>query len=114
MGVGHTGPEVKHGLVIDQQEADEYLRKDVHVAESCVEKNVTVPLTQGEFDALVSFTFNLGCTALRNSTLLRKLNASDYDGAAAEFAKWNHAGGKVLAGLTTRREAERERFEETV
>lgn len=110
IGYGHTRG-VKEGDTCTQAQADEWLKLDVLVAEQCVMQAVTVPLTQGEFDALVSFTFNLGCRALKNSTLLKMLNDSNYDGAAAEFSKWNHAGGVVLAGLTARREAERQRFE---
>ncbi|MCY1305462.1 Lysozyme RrrD [compost metagenome] len=69
-----------------------------------------VPLSQGQFDALASFVFNLGSGNLQCSTLLRKLNAKDYAGAADEFPRWNKAGGKVLAGLTRRRAAERALF----
>lgn len=71
---------------------------------------VKVPLTQNQFDALVSFAYNLGNGNLENSTLLRKLNDGDYDGAANEFEKWNKAGGKVLSGLVKRRLAEKELF----
>ena len=112
VGVGHTGPLVVKGLVITQDEADDLLRHDVAVAVKCVTGLVTVPLTQEEFDALCSFTFNLGCTALRNSTLLRKLNAGE-DGIATEFLKWDHAGGKQVAGLTKRRADEAALFQET-
>ena len=72
---------------------------------------VKVPLNPNQFGALTSFTYNLGAGNLRSSTLLRKLNAGDYAGAAAEFARWNKAGGKVLKGLTRRRAAERALFE---
>ncbi|MEG5623927.1 lysozyme, partial [Enterobacter hormaechei] len=78
--------------------------------ESDVSRLVKVGLTQGQFDALVSFTYNLGARSLSTSTLLRKLNAGDYAGAADEFLRWNKAGGKVLNGLTRRREAERALF----
>lgn len=110
IGYGHTGPLVVEGQTITEQEADGLLRHDARIAENCVAKLVTVPLTQNEFDALCSFVFNLGCGNFRNSTLLRKLNAGDYDGAAAEFKRWDKAGGQVLAGLTRRREAEAEMF----
>ena len=113
IGYGHTAG-VKAGDVCTEEQADLWLHMDLHNAEVCIEKCVAVPLTQGEFDAICSFTFNLGCGALRNSTLLRKLNASDYDGAVAEFKKWDHAGGKQLAGLTKRRAAEADLFEDTV
>lgn len=102
---------VKEGDFCTQEQADQWLLEDLGDAENCVNKLVTVPMTQGEFDALVSFAYNLGCMALRGSTLLRKLNASDYDGAAEEFKKWNHQGKEVLAGLTKRRTAEQELFE---
>ena len=114
IGYGHTGKDVKEGDEITEQWADALLERDVLIAEKCVNGAVQVPITQGEFDALCSFVFNLGCARLRVSTLLRKLNDSDYDGAAAEFKRWNKAGGTVLAGLTRRRVAEVALFESTV
>lgn len=110
IGYGSTGPHVKPGMVITPKEAEDLLRKDVSRFEACVDKQVTVPLSQNQFDALVSFAFNLGCGNLASSTLLRKLNVKDYKGASLEFVKWNRAGGKVLAGLTRRREAEKALF----
>lgn len=104
---------VKEGMVITEEQAEDMLWRDVHVAEVCVNGAVTVPLTQGEFDALVSFVFNLGCGKFRGSTLLRKLNDGDYDGAADEFPRWCRAGGQPLAGLVARRAAEKVRFEES-
>ena len=112
IGYGST-TDVALGMQITLAEAEQRLKDDVHHAENCINSLVSVPLTQGEFDALCSFAYNLGCAALRGSTLLRKLNASDYDGAATEFAKWTHAGGKELPGLVSRRRAEAERFEAT-
>lgn len=109
IGYGHTG-EVTPGMVITESEAEELLRQDIVQFEMCVNGALQVPVTQGQFDALVSFAFNLGCGNLRRSTLLRKLNAGDVTGAAAEFAVWNRAAGRVMAGLTRRREAERELF----
>lgn len=109
IGYGHTG-DVEQGQVITEAEADELLRQDVAQFEICVNGALQVPVTQSQFDALVSFAFNVGCRNLRNSTLLRKLNASDDVGAAAEFARWNRAAGQVMAGLTRRREAERDLF----
>ncbi len=91
-------------------QCEDFLAKDLTTAWDAVRRNVRVDLTQGQVDALVSFVFNMGERSLQNSTLLRKLNAGDADGAAAEFTKWNHAGGQVLAGLTTRREAEQDLF----
>lgn len=113
IGYGHTGRDVHEGQTITQAQADDLLWRDVRAAENCVNAEVKVDLTQSEFDALVSFTFNLGCGRLRSSTLLRKLNDSDFDGAAAEFKRWDRAGGQVVAGLTRRREAEAEMFEGT-
>ena len=102
IGYGHTGT-AKPGQKITEAQAEQLLRKDVGWAEDAVRKNVKVPLTQGQFDALVSFTFNLGAGALGRSTLLKKLNAGDYAGAQAEFGKFVHAGGRVLPGLVRRR-----------
>ena len=110
IGYGHT-KGVKIGLRCTQEEADAWLLEDLKDAETCVNGAVTVPLTQNEFDALVSFVFNFGCTKFRCSTLLRKLLDSDYDGAALEFRRWDRAGGQVLAGLTRRRAAEERLFE---
>ncbi len=110
VGYGHTGPEVVEGLHITEDAANALLLSDLETAEKCIANSASVELTQGQYDALCSFVFNLGCMALRNSTLLRKLNTGDDAGAAEEFHKWNHAGGKVLAGLSKRRSAEAEMF----
>ena len=89
---------------------EELLRNDLESTEGWV--LVQAPtLTQTQFDALVSFTFNVGQRAFRDSTLLRKLLEGDFEGAAAEFPRWRYAGGQVLRGLQRRREAEREMFE---
>ncbi len=109
IGFGHTLGVCK-GDTCTQEQAEQWLKEDAHHAENCVNHCVSVELTQGEFDALVSFVFNLGCGSLTGSTLLRKLNAGDYDGAGLEFARWNKAGGQVLAGLTARRAAEAKIF----
>lgn len=76
------------------------------IFEKAVTRNVTVQLNQDQFDALVSFTFNLGEGNLKQSTLLKKVNAGDFAGAAKEFPRWNKADGKVLAGLVRRRASE--------
>lgn len=110
IGYGHTGPEVIEGLTCTQEKAEEWLRNDIQVAANEVNARVTVPITQEEFDALVDFTFNVGVGNFEHSTLLRKLNAGDYAGAAGEFDKWDHAAGKVLAGLVRRRDAETAMF----
>ena len=110
IGYGHTGGHIHKGMHISEERAHELLAIDLDHFERCVGHFVKVNLTQGEFDALVSFAYNLGCEALRKSTLLKKLNDKDYEGAAQEFARWTHAGHKVLKGLVARREQERERF----
>lgn len=97
------------GITLGQ--AERLLRGDVLDTCRDVESLVKVPLTDNQFGALVSFTFNLGRGNLSKSTLLRMLNGSDYDEAAIEFHKWNRAGGKVLAGLVSRRAAESTLFQ---
>src|SRR4029077_6585034 len=77
IGYGHTGPEVVEGLHITEDAANALLLSDLETAEKCIDNSVSVQLTQGQYDALCSFVFNLGCMALRNSSLLRKLNAGD-------------------------------------
>lgn len=109
IGVGHT-KGVKRGDTITMDQVDEFLRQDLQEAEAAVNDAVKVPLTQGQFDSLVSWTFNLGAGAFRGSTLLKKLNAKDYDGAADEILRWNKAGGRVLPGLVKRRISERIMF----
>ena len=111
IGYGHT-KGVQIGDTCTEEQATEWLREDVPDAEDCVNSAVSVPLTECEFDALVSFVFNLGCGNFRKSTLLRKLLDSDYDGACVEFHKWDKAGGQQLAGLTRRRAAEAKLFEQ--
>ncbi|OQS34560.1 lysozyme [Chromobacterium haemolyticum] len=110
IGYGHTGPDVTPGLVITQAQADALLARDLSRFETGVTRLAAVPLHQNQFDALVSFSYNLGLGSLQNSTLLRLLNQRDYAGAAAQFPRWNKAGGKVLPGLTRRRAAEQALF----
>lgn len=114
IGYGWTQPvdgkPIRAGMTIKQETAERLLKTGLVSYESDVSRLVKVGLTQGQFDALVSFTYNLGTRSLSTSTLLRKLNAGDYAGAADEFLRWNKAGGKVLNGLTRRREAERGMF----
>ena len=95
---------------VSEADATAMLRSMLASYEAGVTRYVAVPVTQGQFDALVSFAYNVGLSALKSSTLLRLLNARDYAGAAAQFPRWNRAGGKVLPGLTRRREAERVMF----
>lgn len=114
IGYGWTQPvdgkPVAKGMVTTQQKANQLLTEGVAQYEKGVTNLVTVPLNQNQFDALVDFAYNLGVNALKGSTLLKKLNAGDYAGAANEFTKWNKAAGKELAGLTRRREAEKSLF----
>nr|DAL10735.1 MAG TPA_asm: Lysozyme [Caudoviricetes sp.] len=114
IGYGWTQPvdgkPIRPGTTIKEETAERLLRTGLVGYESDVSKLVKVKLTQGQFDALVSFAYNLGARTLSTSTLLQKLNAGDYAGAADEFPRWNKAGGKVLPGLTRRREAERALF----
>ncbi|UGA40291.1 lysozyme [Chromobacterium haemolyticum] len=105
IGYGHTGPDVTPGLVITQAQADALLARDLSRFETGVTRLAQVPLNQNQFDALVSFSYNLGLGSLQNSTLLRLLNQRDYAGAAAQFPRWNKAGGKVLLACLTRRRA---------
>ena len=91
---------------ISETEAEELLRKDVESAERAVLRLVNLPLTDGQFDALVSFTFNLGSGALQRSTLRRKVNREEHDEVPAQFKRWVWAGGRKLNGLIKRRSAE--------
>lgn len=110
IGYGHT-KGVRPGQVITKARADDLFMEDVREFEESVAACVHVPITQPQFDALVSFCFNLGAARLRSSTLLKMLNQQDYDGASQQFGRWTRAGGVVLAGLVKRRAAERELFQ---
>ena len=105
IGYGHHG--ALPGDVITHDQADRYLDSDVQEATAAITSQILVPLTQGQFDALVSFVYNVGVDAFTNSTLVAKLNAGDVPGAAEEFARWVYAGGQVSAGLQSRRARER-------
>lgn len=117
IGYGHT-KGVTHDQVITFEEADNLLIEDLWYFERGVEDLVDVPVTQAQFDALVSFSFNVGldldddqlAEGLGDSTLLKLLNRGDYTGAADQLLAWNKAGGRVVSGLTRRREAERALF----
>lgn len=110
IGYGHTGSEVRVGMKITQTEADRLLKNDLIVHCNNVSKLVKVPLNQNQFDALVSFEYNIGYGAFSKSTLLKMLNQKNYKEAAEQFLRWKYAGGKVLAGLERRRKAEKELF----
>lgn len=109
IGYGHTRG-VKMGDTCTMAQAEEWLAQDVVGASMAVNAYVTKPLTQNEYDALVSLTFNIGTGAFGTSTLLRKLNAGDMAGAALEFPKWDRQAGATLPGLLARREAEKAHF----
>jgi lysozyme len=107
IGWGTTGPDVKKGVVWTQQQCDDRFAAHLDEFAAKVSKILgATPTTQHQFDAMVSFAYNLGPGNLSSSTLLKRHKAGDIIGAAAEFAKWNKAAGKVLAGLTRRRAAE--------
>ena len=112
IGYGHT-KGVYDGMTITQDQAEQMLLSELEEYEGYIENMVTVPLTQNQFDALVVWIYNLGPTNFKNSTLLKELNAGNYNAAGQEITRWNKAGGKVLAGLVKRREAEAELFNDT-
>lgn len=112
IGYGHLilKEEMEKLIKITTGEAKGILRKDLKRTETGVKKLLTQSVTQNQFDALVSFAFNLGLGNLKKSTLLKKVNAGDKEAAALQFKCWNKAGGRVLAGLTRRRDAEMRLF----
>jgi len=105
IGYGHTAC-VTEGEEISELHAEELLREDLNEFEEHVRRAVKVELNQNQFDALVSWTFNLGPGNLRSSTLLKLLNEGKHEEVPGQMARWNRAGGKVLEGLKRRREAE--------
>lgn len=106
-----NGKAVARGDVCTEAQAVEFMKNDLKGFEAKVNAVVKVPLTQNQYNALVSLTYNIGQSAFSNSTLLRKLNARDYAGAAEQFLVWKKAGGKVVQGLLNRRQAEKKVFE---
>ena len=118
VGWGHTGPDVYPGLQWTQAHADDMFDDDLRKFEEGVNELLRVSVTQDQFDALVSFAYNVGldqdadtkAEGLGDSTLLRLVNSGDVEGAALEFHKWNHDNGVVVAGLTRRRKAEENLF----
>ncbi|MDC9615252.1 lysozyme [Xenorhabdus khoisanae] len=109
IGYGHT-KGVKPGQVITEQQAEAFLHQDLLPIYAAIHRLVKVSLTQGQFDALCSFIFNLGMGNFTHSTLLKKLNAGDYQGAAREFLKWDRADGREIPDLLRRRESEQQTF----
>jgi len=110
IGYGHTSaagaPTVQDGMKITQQQANDILSRDLHQYEAAVTMMVHQPLTQNQFDVLVDFAYNAGVGNLKSSTLLKKVNAAQFDQVPAELLKWTKGGGKVLPGLVRRRQAE--------
>lgn len=109
IGYGHT-TGVKEGDTCTQAQADAWLALDMWWAEMMVNNYVHIKITQGEYDAMVDFTFNLGVGSFEHSTLLILVNQGKFADAAKEFEKWDHAGGQVVAGLLRRRQAEEQEF----
>lgn len=110
IGYGHTGSDVVIGQKITQEQAEKLLKSDLLVHCNNVSRLVKVPLTQNQFDALVSFEFNVGYGNFASSTMLKLLNQKKYREAAAQFDRWVYANRKVLAGLVKRRAAEKTLF----
>ncbi len=106
IGWGTTGPDITLGMTWTQQQADDRFVSDLAKFGAGVDALITSPTTQGQYDALVSFAYNAGLTALEDSTLLRLHNQGDYADVPAQFARWVHQDGVVLNGLVTRRKAE--------
>ncbi|WP_439327587.1 lysozyme [Lonepinella sp. BR2357] len=114
IGYGHTGKvgniPVGKGMTITDQQAEDLFKSRLPEFENAVRNSINVPLTQNQYDALVSLAYNIGPTAFQNSTLVKKLNAGDMSGAADQFMAWRKAGGKDNQGLINRRNREREMF----
>ena len=111
IGYGHTGPDVTPNQTITQNQAETLLSQDTLNAQQTINENVSIPLNQNEFDALVDFVFNVGKENFLNSTLLQLLNNGNYIGAANQLPRWDKCKGEVLQGLLIRREAEEKLFE---
>ena len=105
IGYGHT-KDVVQGMTISKEEAEQMLIDELHEYESYINEYVTAALSQNQFDALVSWVYNLGPANLKASTMLKVLNSGKYEDVPAQMKRWNKAGGKVLEGLIRRREAE--------
>lgn len=114
IGTGTTvypnGQRVKQGDKCTQAQANQYFYNDLQRFVNIVNTLVKVSLTQNQFNAIVSFVYNVGATAFANSTLLKKLNAGDYQGASAQFPLWSYSGGKYSQGLNNRRIKEQQLF----
>ena len=111
IGWGHYGADVGKNAIITKETADKLFRNDIKFFENCVGSCLKVKITQSMFNALVSFTYNVGFGAFKNSTLLKYINKKQFKKASNEFKKWNKCGGKVLNGLVKRRLLEKIEFE---
>lgn len=113
IGWGSTGPDIKRGLRWTQAQCDERFARDIAKYEQAVDKGTAgTPTNQNQFDAMVSLCYNIGIGAFQRSTVLRKHRAKDYRGAADAFAMWNKNDGKVMRGLTRRRLAEADLYDD--
>lgn len=110
IGYGHTGADVKSGLKITQEEAETLLKNDLKAFEKGVQRIIKKELTQNQFDALVSFAYNLGLENLKKSTLAKLINQGKIKEASSQFERWVYANGVKLNGLIRRRKAEKELF----
>lgn len=106
IGYGHTGDELRMTDVVTRDRAEEILKMDLKWVEDAINKNVEVPLKQNQFDALCSFVYNVGAGAFAKSTMLQLINRGQYDEVPTQLLRWTRAGGKVMAGLVRRRQAE--------
>jgi lysozyme len=111
IGYGHTGPDVHAGMAITPARAESYLAADMTTAVATVNRLVTVTLTQGQFDALVDFTYNTGTGSFARSSLLTAINAGDFAAVPAHLQAWDDIDGTPSAGLLRRRQAEAAMFE---
>jgi lysozyme len=109
-GYGHTSG-VTIDTTCDEPTAEQWLAADSDWAQDAVNRHVTVPMSQNQFDALVSFTYNVGAMAFIGSTLLSTVNAGNFPAAAGEFLSWDHIDGVEIAGLERRRQAESDLFQ---
>jgi len=109
IGYGHTD-NVCPTDVINELQADDYLKKDILIVENAIKKLVVASLDQNKFDALVCFVFNIGVNKFKSSTMLKKINVSDFNGAAEEFLRWVYVSRTYTQGLARRRKAEKSLF----
>lgn len=110
IGYGHTGVDIYPGKRITKIQADNYLKEDLKRFEIAINENVKVNLTQNQFDALVSFVYNVGITAFKNSTLLERINEGDFRSVGTELMRWSKVDGQITNGLINRRQSETYQF----